>query len=79
MMEWGLSLYGLSAEEIRRGIDQAKLVCDWPPTIKEFVGLCKGDAAHRSSAYVVRKALPKPQADREVVKGHLSVMRGVLR
>lgn len=37
---WSQALAGYSAEEIRRGLD-ACLMRDWPPTLPEFLKLCR--------------------------------------
>lgn len=37
---WAKKLGGLRAEQIRRGIDQLEQ-CKFPPTLPEFIALCK--------------------------------------
>lgn len=37
--EWSLGLQGLSAEQIQHGVDRARIECDWPPSISEFINL----------------------------------------
>ena len=37
--EWSIGLAGLTAEQIKNGINRARLECDWPPSISEFINL----------------------------------------
>lgn len=37
--EWSLGLQGLTAEQIQHGVDRARVECDWPPSISEFINL----------------------------------------
>jgi len=74
MDEWGVGLVGLSAEQIRHGIDAARTKSMWPPSIAEFVAYAR---SHDRPVFFV--ALPKPQASASVVRAELSAMRDVLR
>lgn len=82
MSEWGIGLYGLTGDQIKRGIDKTRLECKWPPSIAEFVQFAKGQDEsweHRGAAYqVAPKALPKPKTDPEKVRSNLQAMRGAL-
>lgn len=79
MREWSESLAGLSGEEIRRGIEQSKQIYAWPPSIAEFVSQCRGGAIEQmGQAYRVRKALPRPNADAELVRENICLMRSAL-
>jgi hypothetical protein len=37
----GIAQAGLSAEQIQHGIDRARVECEWPPSIAEFIGLAR--------------------------------------
>ena len=83
VVEWGLGLAGLSGEAIKRGIDRCRVGCEWPPSIAAFVKFAKAADEpweHRGPAYRLHvRALPKPKAAAEVVRGNLAMMRGALR
>lgn len=83
LVEWGLGLVGLSGEQIKRGIEKCRTGCDWPPSIAQFVRFaCAADECweHRGLAYRPHvKALPKPKANPDLVKGQLVAMREALR
>ena len=40
--EWQTGLEGLNGEQIKRGVDAARIGCRWPPSIAEFRCLCTG-------------------------------------
>ena len=81
--EWGIGLAGLSAEQIKRGIDLTRVECEWPPSIAQFIKLAKRKAdcwEHAGKAYRLHvRALPKPRPDPAVVRCHFAAMRAVLR
>lgn len=83
MVEWGYALAGFSGEQIKRGIDRARVECDWPPSIAKFVVLATekpGCWEHAGAAYRPhRRALPKPKPCAAMVSAHLRTMRDALR
>lgn len=74
MNEWGAGLAGLSAGQIKHGIDAARVGSKWPPSIAEFVAYARSN--DRPVFFV---ALPKPKASALVVRAELSAMRSALR
>lgn len=80
LQEWGIGLYGLSGEQIKRGVDACRTNCKWPPSIAEFLdfSLDRGNWRHKSAAYKpAQLALPKPR-DPELAKGGFVAMRQAL-
>ena len=63
--EWSEGLYGLEADQIKRGIEGCRRNLKWPPSIAEFREQCTGitdDWEHQGDAYkVLPKCLPKPK------------------
>lgn len=79
MDEWAVGLAGLSAEQVKRGIDAARVGSKWPPSIAEFVEFAKGDVRLCGAAYRLFVGLPKPKASPDVARSALIAMRSVLR
>lgn len=83
LAEWGFGLAGMTADQIKRGIDRARVECEWPPSIARFVALGKSSAdtwEHAGPAYRLHvPALRKPKAREDVVRGALASMRSALR
>jgi len=68
--EWGRGLAGLTAEDMRRGLDSWN--GDWPPSLPEFRKACQKQKEehwqHRGAAYqlyVSDRRLPKVREDKE--------------
>lgn len=78
MEEWGVGLAGLSAEQIKRGIDAARVGSKWPPSIAEFVELAKGDVCLPGAAYRMFVSLPKPKPSPDVGRAAFLAIRSVL-
>ena len=56
--EWAREITGLSAEQIRKGLDS--LPAEWPPTAGEFRNLCLGTSdAHKENAAMYRDDRPR--------------------
>ena len=52
--EWARGLEGLSAEQIRHGLDQCRANCPWPPAIAEFRSACHDGANAEQRAFAAR-------------------------
>lgn len=81
MAEWRDGLAGLTADQMRRGLDTWD--CDWPPCLPEFRRAClgqhAGDWQHRGPAYKpFPPALPKPRAKPETATNELAKIRHAL-
>jgi len=81
MTEWREGLAGVTAEELKRGLEAWQE--SWPPSLPEFRAACLGKSEtweHTGDAYRrFPPALPKPKADREQVEAELAKMRECLR
>ena len=52
--EWAKGLDGLTAEEIRQGLDHCRSNLTWPPAIAEFRAACHGGANAEQRAFAAR-------------------------
>ena len=52
--EWARGLEGLSAEEIRHGLDYCRANLAWPPAIAEFRSACRDGANAEQRAFAAR-------------------------
>jgi hypothetical protein len=86
--EWELGLVGLSAEQIKHGINRARRESPWPPSIAEFRALCTDGRSAEQRAFDARAAaadaehaLPtKTWAEtRESGRRHLRELKAALR
>lgn len=81
MQEWGIALFGLTAAQLKRGIDESIATLSWPPEIAEFIALAKNASKgwqHRGQAYKLhQRALPKP-VDRKVGREALQGLKAAL-
>ena len=78
--EWAEGLFGLSADEIKRGLKKCRDEFKWPPSIAEFIQAAKGNKntmEQNGAAYQVFKPLPKPESNPEVKDAALAQMRGI--
>jgi len=75
MREWAQILGDLTPEEIKAGLEA--LGPGFPPDVYEFRQLCRRHV--RTGAHRLYQALPHPQCDSAVARGHLSEMRKILR
>jgi len=41
MNEWALGIEGLTNKELASGVEKVRKECTWPPSIAEFVKMCK--------------------------------------
>lgn len=58
LAQWGRALARYEVDDVGRAIDTAQRhYVDWPPTLPQFVALCRRPACHRE----LPKALPKPR------------------
>ena len=73
--EWSRMLGGLSAEEIRRGLDTWK--GEWPPTAGEFRSVC--EPIRKKAAHKLFQALPRPEPSREEGLRHIAKMKEMLK
>lgn len=74
---WSHALSVFTLEQIGAGM--RKLVAHndpWPPTLPEFVALCRDDRA--LEAHRERKALSKPQPNQAIAERHFREMRKIL-
>ena len=55
---WGEELFGFSANEISRGIEACRSL-SWPPTLPEFMMLCRP----ATRGYGIREPEPKPKVE----------------
>lgn len=85
--EWRLGLVGLTAGEIKHGIDRARVECAWPPEIAEFRALATDGANKEQRAFKARlrladqaRALPAEtwEERRAVGRRHLAGLRAAL-
>lgn len=77
VIEWGRALAPFTAERMGYALEQCRLQYMRPPTLPEFLALCddKPAAPYHQPA---PKALPRPKADKAVVKREIDSMRALL-
>ena len=75
---WAQGLSRFTLDEIRQGFEKlVKNENEWPPTLPEFMALCREKSAapyHR----MVGPALPPPEVDSAMIEGELKKMRALL-
>ena len=73
--EWSEQLTGITGEQVKSGL--AKWDSDWPPSCAEFRKICAGEAGgmHKTGAYKMFKALPRPKQDRGLGAACLAAMK----
>lgn len=64
--EWSEGLAGLDGEQIKRGIEQCRQRCKWPPSIAEFRQAAEGvdeNLRHAGAAYRIHESSRLLKAD----------------
>ena len=81
-LDWQDALKGYSGNEIKRGIESAR-VLEWAPTIGEFLKLCRPDscAAHRDFMPLeyLKESTPESQAKAEEARKQIRQKLGIRR
>jgi len=76
--EWARALGRVTGEQIQLGIEGLIDSGEpWPPTIPEFITVCKNTTLKAQT--VSPKALPKPRPEKEVLAGYFAKMRDALK
>ena len=76
--EWGEALVDLSGVEMAKGMHLARMECDWPPSIAEFIKLARRVELSHASFNIYQRALPRPR-NVELGRSTLAECRLVLR
>ena len=73
--EWSEQLAGITGAQVKSGL--AKWDSDWPPSCSEFRKICAGEAVdiHKTGAYKMFKALPRPKQDHALASSCLAEMK----
>lgn len=77
LTEWQEKLSGMTAEDIRRGLDRWD--GDWPPSLPEFVKACKPSTVQSSACHRRTKATPRPPVNKALAKQYIDEMHSMLR
>lgn len=77
--EWAESLAGLSQAEIDAGVRKAKQDLEWPPSVAEFLTLCRDRRENAAMYRAFPPALPKPRTPAGQARAHLGEMLAKLR
>jgi len=74
--QWRKGLEGIKPHEIAHGLDQARKLCDWPPSIAEFRKLCRPEG--QNAAHKLAKVEPHKPVNKQGAAHALEQIRGIL-
>ena len=74
---WGhaLSIHGITERDLKRAFRALLTKDGWPPTLPEFIALCKASKP-LASYHRPYQALPRAVVDSDQVAGYIAQMRG---
>ena len=74
---WGhaLSIHGITERDLKRAFRALLTKDGWPPTLPEFINLCKASKP-LASYHRPYQALPRAVVDADQVAGYIAQMRG---
>jgi len=77
---WTSALTMLGSEQIRMGLEACVLSGDaWPPSLPEFVAMCKPKKRENAAMYQNVPQLPAPVSSRETAAANLANIRQLVR
>lgn len=77
---WSMALSGLSGDEIREGLKSCITNGNaWPPSLPEFLAMCRPPKREFGAAYRIVPMLPTPVSTRETAVGWLKKARAAIR
>lgn len=75
-----MAIGSLSHEELKRGLRACMTSADpWPPSLPQFMGMCRPPARENAGAYRYDRQLPAPVSSPERARAELAAMRATLR
>ncbi|MCG7985661.1 MAG: hypothetical protein JAY90_23355 [Candidatus Thiodiazotropha lotti] len=77
LTEWHEKLSGMTAEDIRRGLDRWD--GDWPPSLPEFVKACKPSTVQSTACHRKAEVTSRLPVNKELAKQYIEEMHSVLR
>jgi len=70
----------LGSEQIRRGLEACVTSGDaWPPSLPEFMAMCKPAKRENAAMYLNVPQLPAPVSDKETAAANLRKIRQLVR
>jgi hypothetical protein len=77
---WSKRLSALSRDELKRGV----MACveggePWPPSLPEFIAMCRPLKRENEGMYHARPMLPAPVSDKETAAANLRKIRQLVR
>lgn len=77
---WATALTTLGSDEIRRGLEACVISGDpWPPSLPEFLAMCRPAKRENAKAYSTAPMLPTPVSSRETAMAGIQAARKRLR
>jgi hypothetical protein len=77
---WTKALTALGSDAIRRGLEACVVSGDaWPPSLPEFMGMCKPPKRENAAAYRWVPQLPAPVSSKETAQANLAKLRAAIR
>ena len=80
-VEWSEGLAGMSGEQIKKALEKCRAEFKWPPSIAEFrlAGMGGNNLSEQNTAaYREFKRLPIPEADPEVKRAAMSLIKDMI-
>lgn len=77
---WSMAIGQLSHDELKRGLRACMTSGEaWPPSLPQFVAMCRPPRRENAAAYRYDRQLPAPVSTRERAQTELAAMRARLR
>ena len=77
---WSTAVTGLSGDEVKRGLSACLNSSEpWPPSLPQFLGMCRPPRRENAAAYRWQPQLPAPVSRPEKARAELAKIRATLR
>lgn len=77
---WSTAVTALSGDEVRRGLHACLSSGDaWPPSLPQFLSMCRPPRRENAAAYRWQPQLPAPVSEPEKARAELAKIRATLR